>query len=91
MGKGDKKTKRGKINQGSYGKTRPRRSVSVKAVPVNVLDEDDKKAPKSKVRKEVGYQTEPTQNAEVAKKPKTPKADAADENENPAKKKKTEE
>lgn len=91
MGKGDKKTKRGKINQGSYGKTRPRKAVSVKSVPVNVLDEDDKKAPKSKVRKEVGEQTEPTQNAEVAKKPKTPKADAADENEKPAKKKKTEE
>lgn len=25
MGKGDKKTKRGKINLGSYGKLRPRR------------------------------------------------------------------
>ncbi len=26
MGKGDKKTKRGKITAGSYGKTRPKRS-----------------------------------------------------------------
>ena len=28
MGKGDKKTRRGKINQGSYGKTRPKKKVS---------------------------------------------------------------
>jgi 30S ribosomal protein S31 len=26
MGKGDKKTRKGKITQGSYGKTRPRKS-----------------------------------------------------------------
>ncbi|WP_081414006.1 30S ribosomal protein THX [Chryseobacterium daeguense] len=26
MGKGDKKSKRGKINNGSYGKRRPRKS-----------------------------------------------------------------
>lgn len=26
MGKGDKKTRRGKISQGSYGKTRPKKS-----------------------------------------------------------------
>lgn len=26
MGRGDKKTKRGKINIGAYGKTRPRKS-----------------------------------------------------------------
>ncbi|WP_144281754.1 30S ribosomal protein THX [Chryseobacterium echinoideorum] len=27
MGKGDKKSKRGKINNGSYGKRRPRKST----------------------------------------------------------------
>lgn len=32
MGKGDKKSKRGKIIMGSYGKRRPRKKV--KAVPV---------------------------------------------------------
>lgn len=26
MGKGDKKTRRGKINSGNYGKTRPKKS-----------------------------------------------------------------
>lgn len=28
MGKGDKKTKRGKITSGSYGKKRPRKAVN---------------------------------------------------------------
>jgi len=27
MGKGDKRTKRGKINKGTYGKTRPRKKA----------------------------------------------------------------
>jgi len=31
MGKGDKRTKRGKIINGSYGKTRPRKAVASKA------------------------------------------------------------
>ena len=31
MGRGDKKTKRGKINQGSFGKTRPSREIIRKA------------------------------------------------------------
>jgi len=31
MGKGDMKTKRGKINRGTYGKTRPRNKKKNKA------------------------------------------------------------
>jgi 30S ribosomal protein S31 len=31
MGRGDKKTKRGKISNGSYGKTRPAREIVRKA------------------------------------------------------------
>lgn len=31
MGKGDQKSRRGKINAGSYGKKRPRKSVKVVA------------------------------------------------------------
>ena len=31
MGKGDKRTRRGKIYRGSYGKTRPRRKKKVAA------------------------------------------------------------
>jgi 30S ribosomal protein S31 len=30
MGKGDKRTRRGKIYKGSYGKTRPHRAKTVK-------------------------------------------------------------
>ncbi|WP_375373389.1 30S ribosomal protein THX [Kaistella polysaccharea] len=77
MGKGDKKSKKGKIIAGSYGKKRPRKASSVNHIPVKVLDEDDKKASKEKVRKEVGYPTEKSENAEVEKKPKaTPKPKA---------------
>ncbi|MBW8361980.1 MAG: 30S ribosomal protein THX [Kaistella sp.] len=81
MGKGDKKSKRGKINAGSYGKTRPRKSASVKNIPVTVLDEEEKKAPKTKVRKEVGYPTDKSENAEVAAepKPKTPRKKKTEE------------
>jgi len=43
MGKGDKKTKRGKIQQGSYGKKRPRRKDAKYIAPVK---------PKKKVVKE---------------------------------------
>lgn len=48
MGKGDKKTRRGKITQGSYGKTRPRKSSEaiVAAKPAT-----EKPAPKSKATK----------------------------------------
>ncbi len=34
MGKGDKRSRRGKIFAGSYGKTRPRHKKKVVAVPV---------------------------------------------------------
>lgn len=91
MGKGDKKTKRGKITQGSYGKTRPKKSASVKTVPVKVLDEDEKKTPKARVRREVGYPTEKSENSEVTKKPKTQKADSPEEKPKTTRKKKTEE
>lgn len=77
MGKGDKKSRKGKITSGSYGRTRPRKASSVSRIQVNVLDEDDQKASKVKVRKEVGYPTEESENAEVEKKPKaTAKAKA---------------
>lgn len=33
MGKGDKKSRKGKISQGSYGVTRPRKSSKSAAVP----------------------------------------------------------
>ncbi len=64
MGKGDKKTRRGKITAGSYGKVRQKRKRTGSAVPVKVMDENEKTAPKAKVRKKVGEPTEPTENAE---------------------------
>ncbi len=41
MGKGDKKTKRGKINIGSYGKLRPRRKkFNVRPAPEKEAQSD---------------------------------------------------
>lgn len=98
MGKGDQKSKKGKIIAGSYGKKRPRKVSSVSHIPVKVLDENDKKAPKEKVRKDVGYPTEKSENAEVDEKPKVaakPKAekkeDLKEEKPKETKTKKTEE
>lgn len=65
MGKGDQKSRRGKITAGTYGKRRPRKSKSVKNIPVKVLNEDEKKDSKVKVRKEVGYPTGKSENSEV--------------------------
>ena len=36
MGKGDKKSKRGKIVKGTYGANRPRKDKNVEAAPKNV-------------------------------------------------------
>lgn len=95
MGKGDKKTTRGKRIAGSYGKTRPKKNSSAKAIPVKVMDEDEKKASKTNVRKKVGEQTEPTENAEVKKtaKSKVAKTEetATEEKPKTTRKKKTEE
>ncbi|SFJ00686.1 RPS31 30S ribosomal protein S31 [Kaistella treverensis] len=96
MGKGDQKSRRGKVTAGSYGKRRPRKSNSAKKIPVSVLDEDDKKAPREKVRKEVGYPSDKSENADVDKKPKAatkPKTKAAEADDKPKveKAKKTEE
>ncbi|WP_084426605.1 30S ribosomal protein THX [Aequorivita capsosiphonis] len=42
MGKGDKKTKRGKINIGSYGKLRPKRKkFNVRPAPVKDAQEKE--------------------------------------------------
>jgi 30S ribosomal protein S31 len=46
MGKGDKKTRRGKINNGSYGVTRPRKTygyVDDEIVEVDVKESKKKK------------------------------------------------
>lgn len=35
MGRGDKKTKRGKISKGSFGKSRPRKKKTAKKKPTS--------------------------------------------------------
>ncbi len=67
MGKGDQKSKRGKITAGSYGKRRPRRRKSVNKIPVKVMDENEDKKSVNKVREEVGYPSGKSENAESGK------------------------
>ena len=75
MGKGDKKTRRGKVTAGSYGKTRPRKSVTSKVAAPKA-----EKAPK---------ELEPK--AEKPKKAAKPKEETAEEKPKTTRKKKTEE
>ena len=58
MGKGDKKTRRGKVTAGSYGKTRPRKSGTSKvaAPKVEAKAEKPKKAA-AKPKKEAKAET----------------------------------
>jgi len=54
MGKGDKKTRRGKITQGSYGKTRPKKSSKPSVIiekPVKAKAEPKPKTAKPKAEK----------------------------------------
>lgn len=49
MGKGDIKSKRGKLANGSYGKTRKRNETMAKAaVPAAAVEKPEKKAKESK-------------------------------------------
>lgn len=74
MGKGDQKSKRGKIIRGSYGKTRPRKkdakmvSASIKEQPI--------KAKKTAEKAEKVVKAEKNEKVvKVAKAPKTEKAE----------------
>jgi len=49
MGKGDKKTRRGKIIMGSYGKLRPRKKKA--AVPIKVKTKTKTKTTKKTTKK----------------------------------------
>lgn len=40
MGRGDKRTKRGKISQGSFGKSRPKKNKGYKPAAVEVKAEE---------------------------------------------------
>ncbi|QIG89786.1 30S ribosomal protein THX [Chryseobacterium sp. POL2] len=68
MGKGDQKSRRGKITNGSYGKRRPKKSNVAKVVTTVNADKETKvKATKPKAEKKV--EKEETKVAEA--KPKT--------------------
>lgn len=75
MGKGDKKTRRGKVTAGSYGKTRPRKSGIAKVAAPKV----------EKASKELEAK------AEKPKKAAKPKEEVAEEKPKTTRKKKTEE
>lgn len=76
MGKGDQKTRRGKVTAGSYGKSRPRKSGTAKVAV----------APKvEKPKKEVAPK------AEKPKKAAKPAEEVAEEKPKTTRKKKTEE
>ena len=51
MGKGDKKTKRGKITMGSYGLRRPRKKAKAIVKPVKKAKATKTKATKAKAKK----------------------------------------
>ncbi len=54
MGKGDQKTRRGKVTAGSYGKTRPKKSAKAKLVAAAVVEKPKKEtAPKAEKPKKV--------------------------------------
>jgi len=72
MGKGDMKTKRGKIVRGSYGKSRPRKKTGLKTTVAAVKKEEKTEAPKKKAVKAKTKKTE-TKKAET-KKPRAKKA-----------------
>jgi 30S ribosomal protein S31 len=59
MGRGDKKTKKGKIWKGSYGNSRKRAVNKVKFTPVAKASEDTEAKPKPKVKKAVKKKAKP--------------------------------
>lgn len=68
MGKGDQKTRRGKVTAGSYGKSRPKKAKTTKVVAAPKVEKPKKEvAPKAEKPKKVAKPVE-----EVAEeKPKT--------------------
>ena len=90
MGKGDKKSKRGKIIMGSYGVSRPKRKIVGKIVSSQVEPKPEKPEvkPKAKVAEHKPKATEPK--AKVAKKPKSDEAPKLFENADESEKKEVE-
>lgn len=64
MGKGDKKTRRGKINRGSYGVLRPRQKATTEVVSV--------KKPKPKAEPKIEEASKKTETKAATSKAKPP-------------------
>lgn len=69
MGKGDKKTRRGKITQGSYGKTRPKKSSK----PVVIAEKSTKPIAEPKAEPKTAKPKAKKVETEEKPKPKRPK------------------
>ncbi|MDL1913501.1 MAG: 30S ribosomal protein THX [Bergeyella sp.] len=83
MGKGDKKTKRGKIVTGSYGKTRPRKASKALFVFRNKeaeMPSDQDVKPKAAVGKATAVKSASTKSTISAKKTAKGKASTTEEN-----------
>jgi len=79
MGKGDMKSKRGKIHRGSYGKSRPRKADKLAPV-AKELDEKKKSAkPKEKAVKPVEVVVEEPKAKKAPAKTAKPKKEATDQ------------
>jgi 30S ribosomal protein S31 len=65
MGRGDKKTKKGKIFKGSFGKSRPANAVKKNIVPAAKAKADAPvEAPKEKPKKAAKKAAKPTESTE---------------------------
>ena len=71
MGKGDKKTRRGKITAGSYGKTRPRKTGTSKVAAPKVEAKVEKPKKEVAPKAEKPKKTEKSTEEVVEEKPKT--------------------
>lgn len=75
MGKGDQKSKRGKITNGSYGKTRLRKAKNKVSVPQPKVEKEAvEETPKPKTTR-----AKKTTETEETPKPKTPKTKKTEE------------
>jgi len=70
MGKGDKKSKRGKIFRGSFGKSRPRKTKAIITVPAV---KDEKETAESSKTEKVKTEKKKTTKKKSAKKETTKK------------------
>jgi 30S ribosomal protein S31 len=77
MGKGDKKTRRGKLFQGSFGVRRPKNKVTAPVVGKNTKDKEVKEVKEVKEAKAAVPEVKAAKAAPVKKEPKPKKSEEA--------------